>query len=101
MELRSIFQSVIALHQEELPLSLKNRKQLLPINKDSIVTVTGIRRCGKSSLLALTINRLLQNGVRPEQILYIGFDDERLPQCRHPTSTRYYKPIARCIPPNR
>ena len=77
MELHSIFQSVIALHQEELPLSLKNRKQLLPINKDSIVTVTGIRRCGKSSLLALTINRLLQNGVRPEQILYIGFDDER------------------------
>ena len=49
----------------------------MPINKDSIVTVTGIRRCGKSSLLALTINRLLQNGVRPEQILYIGFDDER------------------------
>ena len=77
MELRSIFQSVIALHQEELPLSLKNRKQQLPINKDSIVTVTGIRRCGKSSLLALTINRLLLNGVRPEQILYIGFDDER------------------------
>lgn len=77
MELRSIFQSVIALHQEELPLSLKERKQQLPVNKDSIVTVTGIRRCGKSSLLGLTINRLLQNGVKPEQILYIGFDDER------------------------
>lgn len=77
MELRSIFQSVIALHQEEFPLSLKERKQQLPVNKDSIVTVTGIRRCGKSSLLGLTINRLLQNGVKPEQILYIGFDDER------------------------
>ena len=36
MELRSIFQSVIALHQEELPLSLKNRKQPLPINKKSL-----------------------------------------------------------------
>lgn len=77
MQLRSIFQSVIALHQEELPLRLKERKQHLPINKDCIVTVTGIRRCGKSSLLSLTVNRLLQSGVRPEQILYIGFDDER------------------------
>lgn len=77
MELRTIFQSVIALHQEELPLNLKNRVQQLPINRESIVTVTGIRRCGKSSLLGLTINRLLQNGVLPEQILYIGFDDER------------------------
>ena len=36
MELRSIFQSVIALHQEEFPLSLKERKQQLPVNKDSI-----------------------------------------------------------------
>ena len=77
MQLRSIFHSVIALHQEELPLRLKDRKQHLPINKDCIVTVTGIRRCGKSSLLSLTVNRLLQSGVRPEQILYIGFDDER------------------------
>ena len=35
-----MFQSVITLHQEELPLSLKERKQQLPVNKDSIVTVT-------------------------------------------------------------
>lgn len=45
MELRSIFQSVIALHQEELPLNLKDRAQTLPVDKESIVTVTGIRRC--------------------------------------------------------
>ena len=77
MELRSVFQSVIALHQEELPLNLKDRAQALPVDKESIVTVTGIRRCGKSSLLGLTINRLLQSGIQPEQILYVGFDDER------------------------
>ena len=101
MELRSIFQSVIALHQEELPLSLKNRKQLLPINKDSIVTVTGIRRCGKSSLLALTINRLLKMVFDQSRYYISASTTSALPQCRHPTSTRYYKPIARCIPPNR
>jgi uncharacterized protein len=66
------------LHQEEIPLSLHERSLQLPLNKQRIVTVTGVRRCGKSSLLHLTINRLLASGVDKEQILYIGFDDERL-----------------------
>lgn len=78
MNLRNIFQSIIALHQEEIPLSLHERSLQLPLNKKRIVTVTGVRRCGKSSLLHLTINRLLASGVDKEQILYIGFDDERL-----------------------
>lgn len=78
MNLRNIFQSIIALHQEEISLSLHERSLQLPLNKQRIVTVTGVRRCGKSSLLHLTINRLLASGVDKEQILYIGFDDERL-----------------------
>lgn len=78
MNLRNIFQSIIALHQEEIPLSLHERSLQFPLNKQRIVTVTGVRRCGKSSLLHLTINRLLASGVDKEQILYIGFDDERL-----------------------
>lgn len=78
MNLRNMFQSIIALHQEEIPLSLHERSLQLPLNKQRIVTVTGVRRCGKSSLLHLTINRLLASGVDKEQILYIGFDDERL-----------------------
>ena len=59
-------------------MSLHERSLQLPLNKQRIVTVTGVRRCGKSSLLHLTINRLLASGVDKEQILYIGFDDERL-----------------------
>lgn len=77
MELRSTFQSIISMHQAELPLSLLERERKLPINGERIVTVTGIRRCGKSSLLGLVINRLLESGVPRERILYIGFDDER------------------------
>lgn len=77
MDLRSTFQSVIALHQQELPLDLQAREMQLPLNGNRIVTVTGIRRCGKSSLLGLTINRLLESGVPRERILYVGFDDER------------------------
>ncbi len=77
MDLRRTFQSVIALHQEEFPLNLQGRSTRLPLDGNRIVTVTGIRRCGKSSLLGLTINRLLESGVPKERILYVGFDDER------------------------
>ncbi len=77
MDLRSTFQSIISLHQEELPFNLQERNVQLPLDSGRIVTVTGIRRCGKSSLLGLTINRLLQSGVPRENILYVGFDDER------------------------
>ncbi len=77
MELRSTFQSIISLHQEELPLGLQSRSTQLPLDGNRIVTVTGIRRCGKSSLLGLTMNRLMEQGVPREHILYIGFDDER------------------------
>ena len=77
MELKSTFQSIIALHQQEIPLNLLERATQLPLDEDRIVTVTGIRRCGKSSLLGLAINRLLKNGVPRERILYVGFDDER------------------------
>ena len=77
MELRSTFQSIIALHQREIPFDLQEREMQLPLDEGRIVIVTGIRRCGKSSLLGLTINRLLEQGVPKENILYIGFDDER------------------------
>ena len=77
MELRSTFQSIISLHQEEVPFDLQERSTRLPLDGNRIVTVTGIRRCGKSSLLGLTINRLLEQGVPKEHILYVGFDDER------------------------
>lgn len=77
MDLRSTFQSIIALHQEEIPFDLQDRSTQLPLDENRIVTVTGIRRCGKSSLLGLTINRLLEMGVPKEHILYVGFDDER------------------------
>lgn len=77
MELKSTFQSLISLHHEEFPYDLYDREQKLPVKSERIVTVTGVRRCGKSSLLRLAINQLLREGILREQIIYIGFDDER------------------------
>lgn len=44
-------------------------------DKQVIKVVTGIRRCGKSTLLAQFRNQLQAQGVRPEQIISINFED--------------------------
>ncbi len=44
-------------------------------NKDLIKVVTGIRRCGKSTLFELFINYLRESGVKEEQIIKINLED--------------------------
>ena len=44
-------------------------------DKELIKVVTGIRRCGKSTLFDIYINYLLQNGVKEEQIIRLNLED--------------------------
>lgn len=44
-------------------------------NKDLIKVVTGIRRCGKSTLFELFINYLKDNGIKENQIIKINLED--------------------------
>ena len=75
---KELFKSLIALSQAELPFERIERETALPEKPELIITVPGVRRAGKSSLLMLTVNKLLASGVKREQILWINFDDERI-----------------------
>lgn len=66
-----------------------NRKEYLERlnnlkHKKLIKIVTGIRRCGKSTILEMFRDRLLQDGVEEKQIIFINFEDYENKELRNP-----------------
>ena len=78
MRIKDVFKTLIAQKQAEMPFSVIDRDVSLPIDTSEIITIPGVRRCGKSTLMEIAINRLLEKGIRKENILWVGFDDERI-----------------------
>ncbi len=66
------------MRQAEFPTDLKKREKSLPVGDGKIVTIPGVRRCGKSSRMENVINELLSQGIDRRRFLWVGFDDERL-----------------------
>ena len=64
-------------HVTALP-ALKRRSLQVPLDTGKIITLVGVRRSGKTSLLFNVISDLLQKGVPITSILYVNFEDERL-----------------------
>lgn len=52
---------------------LKKLRQLK--DQDLIKVVTGVRRCGKSTLLEAFHNELLETGISPENIIFLNFEE--------------------------
>ena len=75
---KDIIKSLIAIKQSEIPFDVIDRDVKLPLNRKKIITIPGVRRCGKSTLMEIAINSLIEEGVPRENILWLGFDDERL-----------------------
>ena len=68
------------------------------IDNSLIKIITGIRRCGKSSVLLLLQNRLLEKGVKLEQIIYINFESFNYSDLQ--TAQELYDYISKQIEPN-
>lgn len=98
---KDVIKQLILLHQSNIPYLLSEREEHLPLHVEQIVTIPGVRRSGKSSKMKLLINALVKSGVSPQNILWMGFDDERLADmsiCRGKTSTRYWRHTVSSIP---
>jgi uncharacterized protein len=57
----------------ERGIYLNRLKQLK--DQNLIKVITGIRRCGKSTLLEAFMNELLKDGVAPETIIFLNFEE--------------------------
>ncbi len=75
---KELLKELIVSFQATLPVEFISREVTLPVDTDKIISVSGVRRSGKSVILLLAMNNLMAQGVKKEQILFINFDDERL-----------------------
>ena len=62
-------------------------------DKELIKVITGIRRCGKSTLMQIFRDWLMQHGVSDDQIVYINFEDYDYYELRNPAK------LYQCIKP--
>lgn len=64
----------------------KYLKRIRPFyeTEDLIKVITGVRRCGKSSLMMMIRDELKTNGVKDEQIIYMDLDSRKYRKITHP-----------------
>lgn len=63
-------------------------------DKKLIKVITGIRRCGKSTIMEIYRDWLIAHGVMQEQIIYLNFEDYDYFELRDPRKLySYVKPL--------
>lgn len=60
-------------------------------DKEPVKVITGIRRCGKSSLLKLMQEYLLNSGVKQDQIIAINFESLEFQEMNYKELYEYVK----------
>lgn len=79
-----------------------SKRESLPVirkflKRKEILTITGVRRSGKTTLFHLLIQELLDEGLKPEQILHVNLED---PAFRETTILEVYKSYRDLIHPD-
>ena len=67
---------ITSFHERILPVP-SHRELIIP-DHEKIITISGVRRSGKTFYFFQKIKSLLENNISLEQIVYINFEDERL-----------------------
>jgi predicted AAA+ superfamily ATPase len=75
--MKTLFQRLIIDFQEAPTKQVTSRDYAIPLNSQKIISLIGVRRCGKTYLLYSFIEQLRQQ-VDPRNIVYINFEDDRL-----------------------
>ena len=79
MKKKELLKELIISFQQSFAVNLKERDFEIAVDSDKIVVLKGVRRSGKSSALYLLIDRVLKNGLNIDKVLFLNFDDERIP----------------------
>lgn len=75
---KAILKEIIVLNQNKDFSSVLKRESELPLDSGKIISVSGVRRCGKTHLLLLAMKNLVENKIDKNDLVYINFEDERL-----------------------
>jgi uncharacterized protein len=77
--MKEVFKQIIKEFQVQIPRKKVFKRDLkIPTDSNKIIALIGTRRCGKTYYFYSMINDLLVKGIKPQQIIYINFEDERL-----------------------
>jgi predicted AAA+ superfamily ATPase len=74
---------ILEFHRSDLPTLIPRAPieiPTLPSNVRKAFVFMGIRRCGKTYLMYLDMQKKIKRGLAKEKILYINFEDDRLTQ---------------------
>ncbi len=77
-QLVQIVVETAAISLEGIERNVERKIQPILFQSKPIKVITGIRRCGKSFLIKRLYKRVLENGVPPENVLFLNFEDDRL-----------------------
>ncbi|HAL86051.1 MAG TPA: ATPase [Deferribacteraceae bacterium] len=75
--MKETFKTLITDFQERKLEGIISREYDIPADSDKIISLIGVRRCGKTHILFDIINKL-KSTIPTENIIYINFEDDRL-----------------------
>lgn len=75
-----VFKTILSDWYEEPPSNTTPRELDITLDSGFIISIIGCRRAGKTTMLRQIVDKLFSRGVRKEQIVFVNFEDERIPR---------------------